>query len=136
MFLTLAQFTRPSAETGEILPEDKLVKKFSEARRKDYLEMLKSSAALGVIIEAKQTVTSVTIEGEHTCMLLIRRVSDPGSSKLESCELELIPLLNAPHQASPVTITMQNIKLVLTYRYLFQRNAIRLVTHQNQEYLL
>jgi hypothetical protein len=35
-----------------------------------------------------------------------------------------------------VLISIQNVKLALTYRYLFQRNAIRIVTHQNHEYLL
>jgi len=98
--------------------------------------MLKSSSMGGLVVEVKQTVTRVTIEGEHTCMLVIRKASDPGSVKPDLCELELIPILNAPHQTSPVLISMQNVKLVLTYRYLFQRNAIRIVTHQNHEYLL
>jgi hypothetical protein len=51
----------------------------------------------GLVVEIKQTVTRVTIEGEHTCMLVIRKVSDPGSVKPDLFELELIPILNAPH---------------------------------------
>jgi len=47
-----------------------------------------------------------------------------------------MPILNAPHQCASVTIEMKKIKLLLTYRYLFARNALRIVTHQNQEYLI
>jgi len=71
------------------------------------------------MIEAKQTVTMVTIEGEHTCMLVIRRTCDPAQVKSDIVELELIPILNAPHQCSSVAISIKNLKLVLTYRYLF-----------------
>lgn len=42
LFFTLGQFTRPSTDTGEYVPEDKLVKKFLDARRKEYLESIKT----------------------------------------------------------------------------------------------
>jgi hypothetical protein len=106
-----------------------------DARRKEYLETIKTQEkqqnALNTVVDVKQTVTRVTIEGEHTCMLVIRRTGDAGLVKSGIVELELMPILNAPHQCASVTIAMKNIKLVLTYRYLFSRNALRIVTYQN-----
>ena len=79
-------------------------------------------------VEVKQTVTRVTIEGEHTCMIVIRK-SESDEMKKESVDIELIPILNAPHQFQSIAFGAKDIKLCLTYRYLFQRTALRIVTH-------
>ena len=50
--------------------------------------------------------------------------------------MELLPIVNAPHQCGSTFINLREVKLALTYRYLFQRNALRIVTHSNDEYLL
>ena len=61
-----------------------MLKKYIDARRKDYLEFIKASVnnqAPGIVsttVDIKQTVTRVTIEGEHTCMLVIRRTEVSG----------------------------------------------------------
>lgn len=49
-------------------------------------------------VDVKQTVTRVTIEGEHTCMLVIRRTEvSREPARAENVELELLPIVNAPH---------------------------------------
>lgn len=86
------------------------MKKYIDARRKDYLEIVKASGnqtqgPYQTAIDVKQTVTRITIEGEHTCMLVIRRIDaiQPGlglqrdALRSESVELELLPIVNAPH---------------------------------------
>ena len=38
---TLNQFTKPSPETGMIPPEEKLLKRYIDSRKKEYLEFVK-----------------------------------------------------------------------------------------------
>ena len=66
-------------------------------------------------IELKQTATRITIEGEHVCLFVLRRVNAPpaelalfdpaaqanlneinGSSR-GAYEIEILPILNAPY---------------------------------------
>ena len=53
-------------------------------------------------------------------------------------ELEITPILNAPYQLARVTIPLNDLKLALTYRYMYERRAIRLVTRStpHQEYII
>ena len=41
LIYTLGQFTKPSPETGMILPEEKLLKRYIDSRKKEYLEFVK-----------------------------------------------------------------------------------------------
>ena len=51
--------------------------------------------------------------------------------------IEITPILNAPYQLARVTIPLQDLKLALTYRYLYERRAIRLVTRTaSAEYII
>ena len=88
LIYTLGQFTKPSPETGMIPPEEKLLKRYTDSRKKEYLEFVKqqnerqggasgpsSSSSAHSAIEIKQTATRVTIEGEHVCLFLIKRVN-------------------------------------------------------------
>lgn len=52
-------------------------------------------------------------------------------------EIEVTPILNAPYQLAQVTISLQDLKAVLTYRYLYERKAIRLVTRaESKEFII
>lgn len=51
-------------------------------------------------------------------------------------EIEVTPILNAPYQLAQVTIAMQDLKAVLSYRYLYERKAIRLVTRSENKELI
>ena len=75
--------------------------------------------------DLKQTVTRVTIEGEHTCVLVCR-----------SNKIELFPILNAPHQTSQITIPYSQILMVRTYRYLQRDTCFRIVNNTYEEYLI
>ena len=79
LFYTLGQFTRPSPDTGMILPEEKLIKRYVETRKKEYFEFVKQnekSQASGAY-EVKEHVSQITIEGEHVCLFLLKRVGNP-----------------------------------------------------------
>ena len=80
---TLSQFTRPAPETGIVLPEEKLLKRYTETRKKEYLDLVKKSEKTATssaekpgqkLIEVKQTATRVTIEGQHVCLFILKRV--------------------------------------------------------------
>ena len=43
LIYTLGQFTRPAPETGMILPEEKLLNRYTDSRKKEYLEFVKQS---------------------------------------------------------------------------------------------
>lgn len=43
LIYTLAQFTRPSPETGIMPPEEKLLKRYIDSRKKEYLEYVRQS---------------------------------------------------------------------------------------------
>ena len=60
-----------------ILPEEKLLKRYTDSRKKEYLEFVKQNerGTHHSAIEIKQTATRVTIEGEHVCLFLIKRVN-------------------------------------------------------------
>ena len=52
-------------------------------------------------------------------------------------EIEITPILNAPYQLAQVTIPLQDLKVALTYRYMYERRAIRLVTRsESKEYII
>lgn len=51
--------------------------------------------------ESKQVVTRVTIEGEHTYVLVLR-----------ATRLELLPISNAPHQNAIFTIEYSALQFV------------------------
>ena len=85
--------------------------------------------------EIKEHVTQVTVEGEHICLFLMKRVGDPQKS--EMFELEITPILNAPHQLNRISIPLNDLKAALTYRYMLERKSIRLVTRLKcNEYIL
>ena len=130
------------------------MKRYIDSRKKEYLEFVKqndSQAANGgrSAIEVKQTATRITIEGEHVCLFLIRRVNTPSVPETTDAatataaqqsamhEIEITPILNAPYQLAQVTIPLQDLKVALTYRYMYERRAIRLVTRsENKEYII
>lgn len=134
-----------------ILPEDKLLKRYIDSRKKEYLEFVKQSerSQQSSALEFKQTATRITIEGDHICLFMIKRVvtaaSEPAhqdhfqqaAARSSLYEIDITPILNAPYQLTRVTIPLQDLKLALTYRYLYERRAIRLVTRtSNAEYLI
>lgn len=80
-----------------MLPEDKLLKKYIDSRRKEYLELARNTKQNDAVIELKQTVTRVTIEGEHIYLFVIKRIVDFLEEKQDMYEVELLPILNAPH---------------------------------------
>ena len=80
-----------------MLPEDKLLKKYIDSRRKEYLELARNTKQNDAAIELKQTVTRVTIEGEHIYLFVIKRIVDFLEQKQDMFEVELLPILNAPH---------------------------------------
>ena len=80
-----------------MLPEDKILKKYIDSRRKEYLELARNTKQNDAAIELKQTVTRVTIEGEHTYLFVIKRIVDFLEQKQDMFEVELLPILNAPH---------------------------------------
>ena len=43
LIYTLAQFTRPAPETGIIPPEEKLLKRYVDSRKKEYLEYVRQN---------------------------------------------------------------------------------------------
>ena len=80
-----------------MLPEDKILKKYIDSRRKEYLELARNTKQNDAAIELKQTVTRVTIEGEHIYLFVIKRIVDFLEQKQDMYEVELLPILNAPH---------------------------------------
>ena len=62
-----------------ILPEEKLLKRYIETRKKEYMEFVKQNEKnlIQGAYEVKEHVTQVTIEGEHICLFLMRRLGDP-----------------------------------------------------------
>ena len=80
-----------------MLPEDKILKKYIDSRRKEYLELARNTKQNDAAIELKQTVTRVTIEGEHIYLFVIKRIVDFLEQKQDMFEVELLPILNAPH---------------------------------------
>ena len=80
-----------------MLSEDKLIKRYIETRKKEYLEFIKQNekSQINGSYEIKENVTQITIEGEHICLFLLKRVGDP--QKAEIYEIEITPILNAPH---------------------------------------
>ena len=127
LIYTLGQFTKPSPETGMILPEEKLLKRYIDSRKKEYLEFVKqnerqAAASASSAIELKQTATRVTIEGDHVCLFLIKRVNaaqDIGQAmgsmeqpqmdtraKSTLYEIQITPILNAPYQLAEVKIAL------------------------------
>ena len=114
LIYTLGQFTRPSPETGFIPPEEKLLKRYIDSRKKEYLEFAKQNeSATNGGIEFKQTSTRITIEGEHVCLFVIKRTNQ--SSPVDGVfinpaldanqhkpifEVQITPILNAPYQLS------------------------------------
>ena len=72
----------------------------------------------------------VTIEGEHTYLLLLK----PSDSLPE---LTLQPIFNCPYQSeTQITLNLHEIKYALPYRYMYQLKAMRLVTFNANEYLI
>lgn len=52
-------------------------------------------------------------------------------------EIQITPILNAPYQLAEVKIPLQDLKVALTYRYMFERRAIRLVTRsESKEFII
>ena len=120
-----------------MVPEEKLLKRYIETRKKEYMEFAKQAEKTTITgaYELKEHVTQVTIEGEHTCLFLMKRVGDPQKSELY--ELEITPILNAPHQMNRISVPLTDIKAVMTYRYMFERKSIRIITRlECKEYLL
>ena len=92
-------------------------------------------------IEIKQTASRITIEGEHICLFILKRVPIEGEVQDDQpefeFEIEITPILNAPYQLSRVTIPLKDLKVCLTYRYMYERRAIRFVTKlEAKEYII
>lgn len=65
----------------------------------------------------KQIVKRITIEGEHTCLMLLKQ--DLSVSSHEPLSLEILPIMNAPYQGQTLVIPLASIKILHIYRYLF-----------------
>jgi len=87
------------------------LKRYIDSRKKEYLEFVKQNerSQQSVLIEFNQTATRVTIEGEHVCLFMVKRVAT-GSGKAGTddnytqtaikgtmFEIEITPILNAPY---------------------------------------
>jgi hypothetical protein len=73
--------------------EDEIVKSYIENEKKRYLvQARQNEQVIGQKYLAKQIVKRVTIEGEHTYMLLIKTAANQSLS-----EVQLIPIYNCPH---------------------------------------
>ncbi len=73
--LTLQQFTKPdSLSQGQqlYLSEDEILKKYIDNVNKKYIQFIKhSEKAMGYKYSLKEIVKRITIEGEHTYLLLL-----------------------------------------------------------------
>lgn len=101
----------------EFSSEDALVKKYVKLEKRRHLTRNRLREHPSYLVKR------ITIEGEHRSLLL-----------LNESALQLLPLLNSPHQ-SPLTIELADIKYLLPYSYLYQRRGLRIVTHAH-EYLI
>ena len=84
-----------------------------------------TESTTGAKFPVKQIVKRVTIEGEHTYLLLVKPL-----------ELELLPVMNAPHQTQPIVIRLEEVKFCLEYRYMFEYTGLRIVTFGLCEYIV
>lgn len=105
-----------------------------ESEKKRHIEFLKHTEnQTGQRLILKNVVRRVTIEGEHTYLMIMREDKEMGKKQV----IELQPMINAPHQLSALCIPTELIKFALPYRYLFEYKAIRIVTHNsNEEFIL
>jgi hypothetical protein len=85
------------------------------------------------LYKVKQIVKRVTIEGEHTCLMLLKQ--DLSMTNHEPLCLEILPIMNAPYQSQTLNIPLASIRIVHIYRYLFQHKALRIVTDKQDEYI-
>ena len=84
------------------------------------------------LYKIKQVVKRVTIEGEHTCLMILKQ----DQTQNEPLCLEILPIMNAPYQSqSTLSIPLEQIKIVHIYRYLFQYRSLRIVTDKCEEYI-
>lgn len=85
------------------------------------------------LYKIKQICKRVTMEGEHTCLLLLQH--DQTLLNQEPPFLEILPILNAPYQSQKIQIQLDDIRIVHIYRYLFQYKAVRIVTKRADEFI-
>ena len=89
-----------------------MVNIYVKAEKKRCLHLAKLEEA-GVKCLLKQIVRRVTIEGEHSYLLLVKGTDTTVSM------LELVPIVNAPHQTEVIKIYPGDIKFALSYSYMF-----------------
>ena len=96
------------------MSEDEMVNIYVKAEKKRCLHFAKlEETASGVKCLLKQIVRRVTIEGEHSYLLLVKGTDTAVSM------LELVPIVNAPHQTEVIKIYPGDIKFALSYSYMF-----------------
>jgi hypothetical protein len=114
LFYTLKQFV--SSESNE----HQLTKRYINLRKKRYYDFIQTDSS-----ELKLVVTRVTIEGEHTCVLVARQK-----------RFELMPITNVPHSQPAISLEYADLKYVEPYKCMEQQKSLRLVTCTTQEYIL
>lgn len=85
------------------------------------------------LYKIKQVVKRVTMEGEHTCLMLLQH--DQTMAHARPLSLEIVPIMNAPYQNANLQIELDDIRIVHLYRYMFQYKALRVVTVDGREYI-
>ena len=108
--------------------------KETESQYKQSIKQVKSEKVSSHLYKIKQIVKRITIEGEHTCLML-QKHDQTMASNSESLCLEIIPIMNAPYQKQTLTLPLSSFKIVHIYRYLFQYKTLRIVTEKSEEYL-
>ena len=87
---TLLLFTHPEQQFAS---EEDILKKYVETEKKRHIEYLKHTEnKTGVKLILKHVVKRVTIEGEHTFLMIMREDKESGKKQV----IELQPMLNAP----------------------------------------
>ncbi len=108
--------------------EEETVKRYVENEKKRALVRAKQNAN----VMHKLIVKRLTIEGEHTYLLVIR-----GTDKEGAADLYLEPLVNSPHHPPCLSIQVSHLLYALPYTYLATKDrALRLVTSDLNDYLL
>ena len=69
--------------------------KETEYQYKQSIKLLKQPNVSTHLYKIKQIVKRVTIEGEHTCLMLLKQ---DYNAQNEPLVLEIIPIMNAPYQ--------------------------------------
>ena len=72
--------------------------KETESQYKQTIKQIKSQKVSSHLYKIKQIVKRITVEGEHTCLMLLKHDQSTNNQDLSQLCLEIIPIMNAPYQ--------------------------------------